>query len=25
VPGVAGREAKEVSRSVLASIIEPRM
>jgi cell division protein FtsA len=24
VPGVAGREAKEVSRSVLASIIEPR-
>jgi cell division protein FtsA len=25
VPGVAGRESKEVSRSVLASIIEPRM
>jgi cell division protein FtsA len=25
VPGVAGREAKDVSRSVLASIIEPRM
>lgn len=25
VPGVVGREAKEVSRSVLASIIEPRM
>lgn len=24
VPGVAGRESKEVSRSVLASIIEPR-
>ena len=24
VPGVAGREAKEVSRSVLAAIIEPR-
>jgi len=25
VPGVAGRESKEVSRSVLASIIEPRV
>lgn len=25
VPGVAGRESKDVSRSVLASIIEPRM
>lgn len=25
VPGVSGRESKEVSRSVLASIIEPRM
>ncbi len=25
VPGVSGREAKDVSRSVLASIIEPRM
>jgi len=25
VPGVAGRESKEVSKSVLASIIEPRM
>jgi len=25
VPGVAGRESKEISRTVLASIIEPRM